>query len=386
MSIETDRGTEVPPSGATPQKVPASDWSLSWQGVRTVAQLELRQRVRSTRWKIALVVWFVAVGLITLLTSGAVTMIFDDPSMGADGAGRTMFGVVVFFVLFLGLLVAPALTAPAINGDRSAGTLATLQATLLTPAEIVVGKLLAAWLAALAFLAASVPFIVWAFAVGGLPFWSLVSVLLMLGIVLGIVCAIGLGFSTLTAKTSGSAVLTYLTVGGLSVLTLVLFGLSVPLVTTTEQVRTWDVPVDYDWEDTEPPECEWRIQTQEVFHSERTWWLLAANPFVIVADAQPLAGTEEFENAADPLTLIQYGVRYARTGPAAEQDWCGDMWFSNGGDLTADPPVEEQQPSQSLVWPWGLGIYVMLGAGGIVTAVRRLRIPVHRLPKGTRVA
>src|SRR5690606_7936910 len=214
VSVET---REVPPSGTQPRTVPTSDWSLSWQGVRTVTQLELRQRVRSTRWKIALVVWFVVVGLITLLTSGAVTMLFDDPSLGADGAGGTMFGVVVFFVLFLGLLVAPALPAPAINGDRAAGTLATLQATLLTPAEIVVGKLLAAWLAALAFLAASVPCIVWACAGGGLPFWSLVSVVLVLAVVLGVVCAVGLGFSALTAKTSGSAVLTYLTVGGLSV-------------------------------------------------------------------------------------------------------------------------------------------------------------------------
>ncbi|MCK0116937.1 ABC transporter permease [Isoptericola sp. S6320L] len=382
MSVAADQGTVATPSGAGPRTVPTSDWSLSWQGVRTVAQLELRQRVRSTRWKIALVVWFVVVGLITLLTSGAIAMLFDDPSLGADGAGRTMFGVVVFFVLFLGLLVAPALTAPAINGDRAAGTLATLQATMLTPAEIVVGKLLAAWLAALAFLAASVPFVVWAFAVGGLPFWSLVSVVLVLAVVLGVVCAVGLGFSALTAKTSGSAVLTYLTVGGLSVVSLALFGLSAPLVTTTEAVRTWDVPADYDWEDTEPPECEWTTHTQEVWHSERTWWLLAANPFVIVADAQPLADPEAYDYAADPLTLIQYGVRYARTGPAAEQDWCSGMW----ADGTGASPVEEQRPSESAVWPWGLGIYVLLGAAGVVTAVRRLQIPARRLPKGTRVA
>ncbi|WP_407320421.1 ABC transporter permease [Isoptericola halotolerans] len=383
MSVDTQ---EARASGDRPSKVPTSDWSLSWQGVRTVTQLELRQRIRSTRWKIALVVWFVVVGVITLLTSGAIAMLFDDPSMGA-GAGRTMFGVVVFFVLFLGLLVAPALTASAINGDRTAGTLATLQATLLTPAEIVVGKLLAAWLAALAFLATSVPFLAWAFVVGGLPFWSLVSVLLVLAIVLGVVCAVGLCFSALTAKTSGSAVLTYLTVGGLSVITVALFGLSVPLVTTTEEVRTWDVPVGYDWEDTEPPECEWTTQRQEVWHSERTWWLLAANPFVVVADAQPLADPETYDDAADPLTLIQYGVRYARTGPAPEQDWCGDMWYSESrSGVPMASPVEEPEPSESPVWPWGLGIYVLLGAGGIVTAVRRLQIPAQRLPKGTRVA
>ena len=62
-------------------------------------------------------------------------------------------------MLGLGLLVTPTLASTGINGDRNAGTLATLQVTLLTPAEIAAGKLLAAWAAACAFLVASLPFL-----------------------------------------------------------------------------------------------------------------------------------------------------------------------------------------------------------------------------------
>ena len=42
-----------------------------------------------------------------------------------------MYDVVVFFVLGLGMLVVPSLTATSINGDREQGVLATLQTTLL---------------------------------------------------------------------------------------------------------------------------------------------------------------------------------------------------------------------------------------------------------------
>ena len=63
-----------------------------------------------------------------------------------------MFELVVGFVLFFGLLVAPALSANAITGDRAAGTLAILQNTLLTPGQLLWGKWLAAWVASLAFL------------------------------------------------------------------------------------------------------------------------------------------------------------------------------------------------------------------------------------------
>lgn len=371
-------GTAPTGSASTPDK--RGDWSLSWHGVRTVATLELRQRVRSTRWKIALVVWFVVVGGITLLTSGALSFTTGYDNGSDVQYGPIIFGAVVFFVLFLGLLVAPTLSASAINGDRNAGTLATLQVTLLTAAEIVVGKLVAAWSAALAFLVVSIPFIAWALVAGGVSFLSLVTTVLLLAVLLAVVCAVGLGFSALTTKTSGSAVLTYLTVAGLTVVSLLLFGLTTPLVTQESRIQVWTVPSDHDWESTDLPECVWETVTVPQTHTERTWWLLAVNPFVIVADAAPepthADDGDPYYSASDPLSLIRAGVRAARTGPASEQDWCG------GGASPVDAPEADDSP----VWPWGLGANLLLGAGGVVLAVRRLRIPTAKLPRGTRVA
>jgi ABC-type transport system involved in multi-copper enzyme maturation permease subunit len=371
---------ETPPAGAA--SAGRGTWSLSWHGLRTVAVLELRQRVRSTRWKTALIVWFLVVGLITLLTTGAFSVLMGGSS--DDSYGGTVYSIVVGFVLFLGLLVAPTLSSGAINGDRNAGTLATLQVTLLSPAEIVLGKLAAAWIAALAFLVASIPFLVWALAGGGVHWLALLTTVLMLALVLGVVCAIGLGFSAVVGKTSGSAVLTYLTVGGITAVLPILFGLLVPVTTTTQSVRVWDVEPGYTWEETTAPECEWQTHEVDVWHSERTWWLLAPNPFVVVADAQPLKGDPELlADDGNMLAVLQYGVRYARTGNDGPQDWCSGM--SMDGSPAASP-VEPVKVTDQLVWPWGLGFDLLLGAAGVVVAVNRLRIPTGELARGTRVA
>ena len=372
-------------------------WSLSWHGVRTVAVLELRQRVRSTRWVVALVVWFVVVGAITGLTWAAVHAVADGATLDGTGApdpglsflaGPPIFGVVVFFVLFLGLLVSPALSSTAVNGDRNAGTLATLQVTLLTPAEIAVGKLLAAWAAALAFLAVSVPFLAVALAAGGVPVASVFVCLAVLALLLAVVCAVGLGFSALSARTSGSVVLTFLTVAGLAVLSPIVFGLTVPAVTEREEVRVWTIPSTFTGEGP-LPDCVWETQTMPQAHTERTWWLLAVNPFVVLADAAPEPRAER-SVVTDPLAAIRSGVRIARAGPADELDWCTGTFGAvtpEGEPVEQDAsPVDVPEPERSVVWPYGLAADLLLGAVGLVVAVRRLAIPQRRLARGTRVA
>ena len=107
---------------------------------------------------------------------------------------------IVLTVLFLGLLVSPTLSATSINGDRSAGTLAILQNTLLTPGQLLWGKWLAAWLASLGFLVVSLPMIAWAMSYGDVYLPAVPVFVLMTAVELGIACAIGVGVSARSSR------------------------------------------------------------------------------------------------------------------------------------------------------------------------------------------
>jgi ABC-2 type transport system permease protein len=91
----------------------------------------------------------------------------------------------MLFMLALAMLIVPALTAQSINGDRERGVLATLQTTLLTPAEIAIGKLVAAWATTLVFLAVSLPLIVWCLVEGGVSVGRVIGTLIATALLLG---------------------------------------------------------------------------------------------------------------------------------------------------------------------------------------------------------
>lgn len=372
MNIDLDDAPAAVP--AAPQVAHRGAWHVTWHGVRTVARLELRQRVRSTRWIVALVVWFVVVGAITLLATGALgTLTGGGPT---DGRGPILFAVVTYLVLGLGLLVTPTLTSTSINGDRNAGTLATLQVTLLSPAEIVLGKVLAAWLAALAFLVASVPFFLLALGLGGTPVRAVFAVLLLVAAILAAVCGIGVGFSALTARNAGSTVLTFTAVFGITAILPVVFGLTYPSVQDEETVQVWGYP-GQGWGDAG---CQWFQDERTVYHTERSWWLLAVNPFVVVADGSTVPGEDLTGAQVSPFAALRETVRTVRFGPGGAQYEC----WADGSHPT--PPEGATNPSTAPIWPWGLAFNVLLGAAGVVTAVRRLSIPQRTLPRNTRVA
>jgi ABC-type transport system involved in multi-copper enzyme maturation permease subunit len=266
--------------------------STGLHGIRTVAALELKQRRRTSRWPVVLGAWVGVIGLVTFLTWRAGR---STPTMG----GTTLYDVLTFFVLGLSMLIMPSLTATSINGDREHGVLATLQTTLLTPADIVLGKLAASVAVALGFLATAMPFLALAYAAGGLPLSRIVLSLAVLVLVLTVVCSIGLMFSSLTARPVSSAVLTYLTVAALVFGTVIAFGLMAFTVTETEDVKVHGVPeswfvthpggVDANGEPIMPTSADCTLFTRgmDVVHTERIWWLLSLNPFVVVADAAP---------------------------------------------------------------------------------------------------
>jgi ABC-type transport system involved in multi-copper enzyme maturation permease subunit len=361
---------------------------VSRHGIRTVAVLELRQRLRTSRWAVVLAVWFVVVALVTFLSYWAL----NDPQVAS---GASMYDIVIFFVLGLGMLIVPSLTATSVNGDREHGVLATLQTTLLTAADIVLGKLVAAWAIAAAFLVTALPFLVWAWLEGGISIGRILLSLLVLMLVLAAVCAVGLMFSTLTARTVTSAVLTYVTMGVLVFGTVIGFGLTAFLVTETETVRVHGI-ADSWWAENQSPtdggfvreptaaDCTTFEREASVAHTERIWWVLPLNPFVVVADAapsQPPAG-QGLYTGFTPMRWISAGARAARIG--AGEGVRQECSFSTDTEPVPDPLASATKGAP--VWPFGLAFLLAAGAGATLEATRRLRTPIRRLPNGTRIA
>jgi ABC-type transport system involved in multi-copper enzyme maturation permease subunit len=375
-------------------------WRVSWAGVRTVAVLELRQRVRSTRWILILVLWAVLLGALTALMH-LYWWGWDYEGEGPSPSrfGAAVFGMIVYMVLSLGSLIAPAMASTSINGDRAAGVLATPQTTLLTPAEIALGKLGAAWVTSLAFLVVSLPIIGWGYLDGGTPLGRLAVTSALLAVMLLVVCAVGLGWSAITARTTYSVVLTYLTVAAVGIGLPVLYVLLIPVTATTERhvVRTlvpqsatmdprtgqWVEPSADGRATTrstgeDPLVCRESVRRERMRHPERIWWVLAANPYVILADASPLPPDHD----SDMLSEIRRSVRELRQSNPSVSDHCDpDEW--HGGSYQARG---RNAISVNPTWPYGLAANLALGAGFTAVAVLRLRTPMGRLPRGLRIA
>jgi ABC-type transport system involved in cytochrome c biogenesis permease component len=323
---------------------------VTGSGIATVARQEFRLRIRAGRWKWLLGSFFAVLLTFTALLDSSLGNLTDARA----GKGAILYGGLMLFVLGLALLVVPALAAQSVNGDRERGTLATLQVTLLTPAEIVLGKFVAAWGTALVFLALTLPLTAYAMTRGGVPLGRLVVVTLVLVLLLGTVCAISLWLSSVLTRTTTSGVLAYLAVFALSVGTACIPGSGQQTFETT-RVRT-----------------------------DRTWWLLAPNPFVVLADASPQRSDPDparvpgiSSDDLDPLGAIGRGVRDLRRPPG---DSPGTAVLQPGPDVGGD---EQAQPP---VWPTGLAVNVALGGAALVLTTRRLRTPSRTLPRGQRVA
>lgn len=356
---------------------PAPGLSGRLTGIRAVAGLEIRQRLRSGRWQILLGIWFLLLLGLTALVRANVDVV--DEFGGAErDRGPAMFGVLMLVVLGLSLLIVPSLTSASVNGDRDRGVLATLQVTRLSALEIGLGKFVAAWGAALVFLALTLPLVGWCMAEGGTPVGRVLVVLVVVALLLGVAAALGLALSALLARTTTSAVLAYLTVFALTSGTLLAFGLAA--AATRETVtRTYSVP-QIDPTTGATTYVEDSYETQEI-RPDRVWWVLAPNPFVVLADAAPVApraqappGLDVADDPLDPLGSISAAVRDLRRPPDYDDGPAYSLGESDEGDRGP------------LVWPAGLAIDLVLGGLALLVVVRRLRTPSRRLPRGQRVA
>jgi ABC-type transport system involved in multi-copper enzyme maturation permease subunit len=351
-------------------------------GVLTVARLEFRLRNRAGRWRWMVTAWFV----VLLAITGLVRASLNERNLSEeqiDSRGAVMFGVVMIIVLALALLVSPALAAQSVNGDRERGTLATLQVTRLRAGEIAVGKLIASWGTAVMFLVVTLPLALWCYAEGGLSVLRVAGVYLVMALLLGVVCAVALGLSALLARSTTSGVLAYLTVFALSVGTFIAFGLATAL--TQEHATATAQGCSYDNNGNQiPGSCQDQPFETSVPRTDRTWWLLAPNPFAVLADSAPAGPVRRVRQpdgqvteegvALDPLGQMSRALHQIRVRPQLQTGDFGTFYEVPDGVVGG------------AVWPTGLLIDLLLGAGAVWLTARRLRTPTYRLARGQRIA
>lgn len=345
----------------------------------TITSLELRQRVRGASWYVLLGVFVFVVLIVTVFTTIA--------TGETETPGAVLYSLIVYFVLLLGTLVVPALSGNAINGDREEGTLATTQVTLVTTPQLVLGKLLAAWITALGFLAAALPFLLFALVLGGASVATTLVSLLVLAVELGVVAAIGVGLSGLMRRPLFSVVTSYLLVALLSIGTLIAFALAGAVtqerMTTTNEVIDWAASSDEIDPQTGLPVdlvCTTDSYEYQQARLDRVWWLLAPNPYVLLADAVPTS-YDRYENPDDLFGIIKFGVRHAQV-PPEPYSWSECEIFTENDSPTAREVIDSTTPS----WAVGLGLNVLLAGALIVGAIRRTHAPAKRLAAGSRVA
>lgn len=339
---------------------------MSLANIGIITRLELTQRLRS-------VGWYILLGVFALILLGVTGLAFAVYSWG-DAVGAGVYSIVVNIVLLLVVLVSPTLSGNAINGDRDAATLAAVQVTAASTGDIMVGKLLAAVATGGAFLLVAVPFLALSLLGGGAnPLVLLVSLLVLAAEII-IVAAIGVGLSGLIARPLFSVATTYLVVAGLVVGTLIVFALGGMAVRS--EATSYQRPYGANGE----VDCEsWEVtSTYDAPRFDLVWWTLAANPFVVLADATPT----EFSPDGYPVDLfgqIKLGLRSAQQ-PQLEMRW--DECDPDGGWRTPKEVIESSVPS----WFVGLGVQVVIAGSLFAGAWARTRTPARRLPPGTRIA
>jgi Cu-processing system permease protein len=370
--------------------------------IGTIVRLELIQRVRSVAWYVLLGVFAVLLVIVTALSLAAV------PPRPDQAGGSAIFSIVVYFVLLLVVLLSPTLSGNAINGDREAATLAPVQITLATTGDIIAGKLLAGWITGLAFLAVAVPFLIIGMAAGGVSVGVLLVSIGVLVLEIGIVAAIGIGLSGILARPLFSVAVTYLVVAALVLGTLIAFGLGSAASRVEVESRSRSLePAPMQSMPSVPPQCmtaapgqteplpecmtplpmpepefvcgPWTTSRYETVRTDTVWWILAANPFVVLADATPT----RFENGypVDLFGNIKVFVRGAQKSPEVVQEFDGCA-----EDETSWPTSEETIEGTTPSWFVGLAVQLVLAGLLLWGAWVRTRTPSTRMPPGTRIA
>lgn len=168
---------------------------------------ELRGRMRGARAFVILSIYLGITSAITLLVYLAVAGASRTDLTAGRLIGQTIFWTVCTAALVCVCVITPALTAGAVAGEKERQTYDLLVTTLLSPWQIVFGKLVSALAFALLLILAMVPLASLAFLFGGVSGTELVLAVLGLFVTAVLYATVGLFWSTVMRGTLGATVL-----------------------------------------------------------------------------------------------------------------------------------------------------------------------------------
>ncbi|MGO3327269.1 ABC transporter permease [Gordonia sp. (in: high G+C Gram-positive bacteria)] len=350
--------------------------SVNRSAVFVLAGLEVRQRIRSTRWQATAGILF---ALISVMVLGSLYLTVAVAELTyAEWAGN-LLDIALAVVLFLGLAAAPTLSATAINGDRRDATLAVVQATPISSWELAVGKLLGSWLSALALIGVALPYLLWGIVSSPTSIVFGVLAVLVTALIMLAYCAIGLAFSSLTIRPAASAMLTQAMVLILLIGLPIAFGFTYPLTARTHQVTVAER--DYSV-DSSVPGCVLHETDKRFNHTEYTWWMLAPNPVLLVSDtlSAGIAGSSDDDDIRGASGFFAFLQSAARTGPELSPQTCESTLAAGSSS--------DDRAARHIGDSWYIGLVLTLGAGAaaLIVTARRLRVPARKLGRGVRVA
>jgi len=191
-------------------------------GISAIIVKELRGRMRGARAFVLLTIYLIILGGVSLLFYAAIA----DVSSGALDSGRTigkgLFLLISAVALIEVCFISPTLTSGSIAGEKERQSYDLLIASLLSPWQIVWGKLAAALSFALLLIISIVPMMSLAFLFGGVSLTEVVIALIGLVTTAMFYATIGLFWSTVLRTTLGA--------NSMSVGTIIMMLLGIPFL------------------------------------------------------------------------------------------------------------------------------------------------------------
>lgn len=141
-----------------------------------------------------------------------ITFTFGESSMGSGQYGSILnvYAVIVAIQFGFLLFIIPAVTATAVAEEREKQTLEILLITKIESLKVITGKL-ASSISFLVFLGiSSLPILSLVFSIGGIRFWDLLEVIVLILVTAIYIGSIGLFFSTLYKRSSVATICSYM--------------------------------------------------------------------------------------------------------------------------------------------------------------------------------